>query len=203
MMGFLLGLRHGADPDHVAAISDIAASSGGGFRALRLATVYAGGHAVMLLVLGLLATSFGSLVPSGVDEAFGRVIGGTLLALALLVAYNLAQGRAETRGSLVRGLLHRGRPSSQVGVADVTVVGLIHGIGAETPTQMVFLVAASATGGFWVVVTFVGGLFLTNTAIAALAGTGFALTKGSRAFVVLSAASALYSGLLGISYILG
>jgi high-affinity nickel-transport protein len=203
MIGFLLGLRHGADPDHMAAISDIAAASGGGMRALRLSTVYAGGHALMLLALGLVATSFGSLVPAGVDEVFGRIIGGTLVVLAVVVAYNLFKGRAATRASILRDAVRRGKPASkEIGVADATIVGLIHGIGAETPTQMVLLVAASATGGLWVVLAFVGGLFLTNTAIAVLAGTGFALAKGSRAFLVLSGMSAAYSGLLGISYIL-
>jgi high-affinity nickel permease len=203
MMGFLLGLRHGADPDHVAAISDIAAASGGGVRALRLSTIYAGGHAVMLLALGLLATGFGALVPPGIDTMFGRIIGTTLVILAILVVYNLTQGRAVTRGSIVMNMVRRGRTrTTDLGPADATVVGLIHGIGAETPTQMILLVAASATGGLGVVLTFVGGLFLTNTIIAVLAGTGFALAKGSRAFLVLSFASAVYSGGLGLTYML-
>jgi high-affinity nickel permease len=203
MIGFILGLRHGADPDHVAAITDIAAASGGGLRALRLSTVYAAGHAVMLLALGVIATSFGALVPAGVDEVFGRVIGATLLILAIVVVVNLAKGRAATKASLLVGLLRRRRdPSGEVGAVDASVVGLIHGIGAETPSQMVLLIAASATGGLDVVFAFVVGLFLTNTAIAMLAGSGFALARGSRAFLVLSMASAVYSGLLGVSYIL-
>ena len=203
MIGFFLGLRHGADPDHVAAITDIAAASGGGFKALRLSTIYAAGHAVMLLILGVIATSFGSLVPPGVDEALGRVIGATLLILAIMVVFNVLQGRAETKGSLLVNLVRRGRPATaEVGAADATVVGLIHGIGAETPSQMIILIAASATGGLGVVFAFVAGLFLTNTAIAMLAGSGFAMAKGSRAFLVLSMASAVYSGALGMSYML-
>lgn len=203
MIGFLLGLRHGADPDHVAAITDIAAASGGGLKALRLSTVYAAGHAVMLLVLGAIATSFGAIVPAGVDEVFGRVIGATLLILATMVVVNLVQGRASTKGSLLVSLVRRGRgPSPEVGAVDASVVGLIHGIGAETPSQMLLLIAASATGGLGVVFAFVVGLFLTNTAIAMLAGSGFAVAKGSRAFLVLSMASAVYSGALGMSYML-
>ena len=203
MIGFLLGLRHGADPDHVAAITDIAAASGGGFKALRLSTVYAAGHALMLLILGVVATSFGALVPNGVDEVFGRVIGATLLILAIMVVVGLVQGQPTTKGSLLVGVLRRRKtPSTEVGAVDASVVGLIHGIGAETPSQMLLLIAASATGGLGVVFAFVGGLFLTNTAIAMLAGSGFALAKGSRAFLVLSMASALYSGVLGMSYIL-
>lgn len=45
----LLGLRHGSDIDHVAAISDLSATEGGGLRAFRLSTVYAVGHAAVLL----------------------------------------------------------------------------------------------------------------------------------------------------------
>jgi high-affinity nickel permease len=55
----LLGLRHGYDIDHVAAISDLSAIEGGGLRGFRLSTVYAIGHAAVLLAFGVAAVSFG------------------------------------------------------------------------------------------------------------------------------------------------
>jgi cytochrome c biogenesis protein CcdA len=61
-------------------------------------------------------------------------------------------------------------------------IGAIHGIGAETPTQVVvFLAAASAGGlvaGFAVLLTFVLGLVIANSAITFASVYGFA--KASR-----------------------
>jgi high-affinity nickel permease len=51
----LLGLRHGSDIDHVAAISDLSATEDGGMRAFRLSTVYALGHAAVLVAFGVAA----------------------------------------------------------------------------------------------------------------------------------------------------
>jgi high-affinity nickel permease len=48
----LLGPRHGSDIDHVAAISDLSTTEGGGMRAFRLSTVYAFGHAAVLVAFG-------------------------------------------------------------------------------------------------------------------------------------------------------
>ncbi len=49
----ILGLRHGPDIDHVAANSDLSATEGGGLRAFRLSTVYALGHAAVLVAFGV------------------------------------------------------------------------------------------------------------------------------------------------------
>jgi high-affinity nickel permease len=81
----LLGLRHGSDIDHVAAISDLSATEGGGTRAFRLSTVYALGRAAVLLAFGVAAVSFGLVIPKAVDGLMGRVIGFTLIALAIYV----------------------------------------------------------------------------------------------------------------------
>ncbi len=56
-------------------------------------------------------------------------------------------------------------------------IGLIHGIGAETPTQILLFVSAAGIGGsligFLLVFIFVLGLFLSNTAIILISATGY------------------------------
>src|SRR5512143_676347 len=50
---FLLGLRHGADYDHIAAITDLGSSERRPAGAMRLGLLYALGHAVTVFVLGM------------------------------------------------------------------------------------------------------------------------------------------------------
>jgi high-affinity nickel permease len=52
------GFRHGIDWDHLAAISDIAGSQTRARRSVVLATLYALGHALVVVLLGVLAIGF-------------------------------------------------------------------------------------------------------------------------------------------------
>jgi high-affinity nickel-transport protein len=57
-------------------------------------------------------------------------------------------------------------------------IGAIHGIGAETPTQVVVFLAAATAGGIMaglaVLVSFVVGLVIANSAITVASVYGFA-----------------------------
>ena len=203
----LLGLRHGYDIDHVAAISDLSATGGGGMRAFRLSTVYAVGHAAVLLAFGVAAVGFGLVIPEAVDGLMGRVIGITLIALALYVVVGFARfGRnwqPRSRGSLIwqaaHRRLHRRDIDHDATTAGAFVIGMIHGVGAETPTQLLLLPAA-AEFGLGVVVAFVGGLLLTNTVLAAISAWGLMRIRGSLAYSALSIAAAAFSAVVGWGY---
>src|SRR5262245_28616159 len=75
---FALGFRHGFDWDHLAAIMDLASSQPRARRSMYLATIYACGHAVVVLVLGVAAIAFSEQLPTSMDVAMGRVVGVTL-----------------------------------------------------------------------------------------------------------------------------
>ncbi|MGH2737693.1 MAG: hypothetical protein ACRDHH_02680, partial [Actinomycetota bacterium] len=89
LSGLLFGLRHGIDWDHIAAIADITSSQDDRGTALWFGTLYALGHAAVVLVLGVLAIVAGDLLPAGVDQVMGRVVGVTLLVLGVYVIYSL------------------------------------------------------------------------------------------------------------------
>jgi hypothetical protein len=206
----LLGLRHGYDIDHVAAISDLSATEGGGLRAFRLSTVYALGHAAVQLAFGVAAVSFGLVIPQPVDGLMGRVIGFTLIALALYVVVGFARfGRTwmpQSRGSLIWRAAHRRLHHHDIdhdaSTAGAFAIGMIHGVGAETPTQLLLLPAA-AEFGLGVVVAFVGGLLLTNTVLAAISAWGLMRIRGSLAYGALSIAAAIFSAVVGFGYVVG
>lgn len=89
-----LGLRHGFDWDHIAAIGDLSGSAGTRRRGLWLSFLYAVGHAAVVFALGALAIVFGLTLPQSVDRWLGPIVGLTLVALGLWVLVGLArQGR--------------------------------------------------------------------------------------------------------------
>lgn len=97
---FTLGLRHGWDWDHVAAITDITSSQTGDDatrRSMVFSTLYIVGHAVVVTALGVIAIAAGSTIPGWLDGAMGRVIGATLLALGVYVIVSLIRHGRDAR----------------------------------------------------------------------------------------------------------
>ena len=216
MLGiFTLGFRHGFDLDHVAAITDISGSQVFRLRAFVLSTLYALGHALTVVALGLGIAWAGWDVPDA-----GRLVGLTLVALGGYVLWCVATDRRPTsRAGLVTRamdrvrarlqpttfvehehehghdghhrhahgeLVERPEPSEPVGVvvrhghrhrheeirapygvAGAVGIGLVHGIGAETPTQVLALAAGTVS-----LAPFLLGLFLANTVVAVVAVIG-------------------------------
>lgn len=107
-----LGLRHGFDWDHVAAVGDLVASSVRRGDALRLSLIYAFGHAVVVLALGTAVVILGATLPASVEGLTDRVSGLTLIVLAGYVAYSLVIRRKAPRGIgfglVIRALERRG-----------------------------------------------------------------------------------------------
>jgi high-affinity nickel-transport protein len=226
-----LGLRHGFDWDHVAAISDITATTDR-HRGIRFGTVYALGHAAVVLVLGTAAVLAGSRLPPSIDAVMGRVAGVTLLALGAVVLISVIRDRGRFHATsrwlllighvraLVRRVLRRTRaPLHEHHHTHRTVdaeytgrtsfgIGMIHGVGAETPTQLlVFLAAANAGGtviGLAVLVVFVAGLLVSNSVVTVVGARGFGLASARPAIqVTFALATTVISLVLGVSLLVG
>jgi hypothetical protein len=99
-------------------------------------------------------------------------------------------------------------PFMQYGRSSVFAIGMIHGVGAETPTQLlIFLAAAGAAGrgaGLLLLGCFLVGLLSSNTFVA-LAGTfGFlGATRNFKLYVAVSIVTAAVSVVIGSVFVLG
>jgi high-affinity nickel-transport protein len=87
-------------------------------------------------------------------------------------------------------------------------VGMIHGIGFETPTQALVFVAAAGAGsrvaGLFVLACFLAGLLAANTAVATASTFGLTgATSRARLFTVVSLVAAAASLALGLLYVFG
>ncbi len=222
------GLRHGVDWDHIAAITDVTGSQDSTRRSLWLGTVYALGHATIITVLGLGAILLGIFLPKWVDGVMQRVVGVTLLFLGAYVIYSLARDGRDFKmrsrwmlifegfeiayhklvGRLTGIEMESPRQDRKYGVATAYSIGLIHGVGAETPTQvLLFIAAAGAAGrqvGVALVLVFILGLLISNSAITILSTFGFLRArKNAPALIVLGGFAAAFSLAVGTIFLFG
>ena len=87
-------------------------------------------------------------------------------------------------------------------------VGMIHGIGAETGTQVLLIAAvggaASAGLGIPMLLAFVVGLLISNFAIVLISTVGFVASQTrQRIYVVVGAVAGIFSLVLGLVYLFG
>lgn len=293
LAAFALGCRHGLDVDHLSAITDLSCTQVTRRRSMVLAWLYAAGHAATVLCFGVIAIALGSHLPGWVDDVTGRLVGVSLVALAIVTFVSILRQRRDftprSRWMLLldgwRRLRHRREPvetivithdhphdhahdhhgdvdhdllTTPVGAgagavdaddaddADDAVdrdahghalgpvhrhlhrhvvavpadplptysargalgLGVLHGVGAETPTQVLILVAAAgsdnAVTGLLALVAFLVGLLVMNTVVAAGASVGFAGARRRRSLLVtVSAVVAAASFVVGLLFLLG
>jgi len=220
----LLGFRHGVDYDHVAAIADLAGAAKRPAQAIGLALLYGLGHSTIVTVLGATSVWFGRVLPKGSDQILEGAVGCTLIVLGAYVLSAFFSGAPEarpaTRFELIRSAgrwtksLIATTPSSRPatmnqppGPRTAYSVGIIHGIGAETPTQLGLFVLSAGVGGwssgFLCVLTFAAGLLAMNTLMAVTSAGMFHLSNFRdwiyRGVMILTAT---YSIVLGALFVL-
>ena len=283
-LGIALGLRHGIDWDHLAAITDITsatvttdettresadslasfpratarASQAGtlsvaaapGLGAMRaagvtygsarvdtrrqeawhgffLATMYALGHASLVVALGLLAIWFGTLLPDWIDPLMGRIVGLTLLFLGVWIIFSLVRYgrdfRLQSRWMVIIALARNGwerlrsritgepvahHQMPQYGPGTAFGIGVLHGIGAETGSQALLLAGAvGATAqatGTALLLFFALGLLMSNSLIAAFSAFGFVSASTRRTvYLVFGIFAAVFSLIVGFLFVTG
>lgn len=82
-LGLILGVRHAADADHVAAVSAMVTRPEHRRQALRLGAAWGLGHAATLLVVGGAIILMRLHVPAGLQRALEGVVGLVLVGLGL------------------------------------------------------------------------------------------------------------------------
>ena len=226
----VLGFRHGLDYDHIAAITDISSVQSRARDAMRYGLLYVAGHAATVAVLGSAAVLFRLSLPPASDRWAERMVGITLLLLGLYVLGTFFRPSMHSHAPrtritiLVNGALWVYWKLSRLfggtrveapqvfkdgyGTKSTFVVGVVHGLGAETPTQiLLFLMAANLGGtglGLLGLLMFILGLLFMNTLLcASAAGIFSASLARPHAMRALTLATSAYSIIVGAIFLLG
>jgi high-affinity nickel-transport protein len=199
--------------------------------AMLLGTLYALGHASVVAALGLIALAFGAVLPDWVDPIMGRVVGATLVLLGIWVFVSLynylrhgAEFRLRSRWMIVfdsvrygwrrlQARLHGHEhvdpvEMSSYGVRTAFGVGMIHGVGAETGTQVLLIAAiggASGAGlGVPMMIAFIVGLLASNTIVVVVSASGFVASQlRTRIYVAIGVIAGIFSLVVGLVFLLG
>ena len=225
----VLGLRHGFDYDHIAAITDISSVQSRPRDAMRYGLLYVTGHAATVAVLGTAAVSFRMVLPATSDAWAERLVGCTLLLLGLYVLGTFFRPSTHNHGpktritllvnallwvywrlSLIFGGTRVRAPQvfkDGYGTTSTFLVGVVHGLGAETFTQVSLFLAAASLGGMAGIAglgMFIFGLVVMNTILCAAAAGLFSATLAHPgALRAVTLATSAYSIVVGVIFLLG
>ncbi|MGD9765509.1 MAG: urease accessory protein [Candidatus Binatia bacterium] len=89
LLGFLLGVRHALEADHVAAVASLATRSAALAEKIKVAAFWGGGHAVSLVLLGAILIGLGVSMPERLARAFELAAGVVLVVLGIDVLRRL------------------------------------------------------------------------------------------------------------------
>jgi hypothetical protein len=200
-------------------------------RAIFLASLYAIGHGTVVTILGLLALLASQFLPSWIDPVMERVVGITLVLLGAYLCFSLVQyfrGKGEfrlrSRWMLVfataRNVINAGwarlhghsheheyvHGIDQYGPKTAYLVGLIHGIGAETGTQVLIIATAVGAGtklmGVGALMAFVAGILISNTFVTIATTFGFVSARRRQlVYVGAGLMAAVFSLTVGIIFL--
>ena len=166
---FALGLRHGADPDHLAAIDNLTRNGVSSGRSLSrfFGTLFAGGHSIMVLSIAALAGMLGSRIAARGEfiETIGTWV--SILTLFALAAFNirqLAKADAKPVGGLKFSLLPKSLRAGSSPLAAMAI-GLLFGLGFDTSSQVATYALAFTAGGGIVPALVIGLMFSAGMAV--------------------------------------
>jgi hypothetical protein len=133
-ISLVLGLRHASDPDHLAAVTTLAAGKGVPVRqAARLGLAWGSGHATSLFLLGLPIVLWRAFLPPRVEDGAEALVGLLIVALAVWLLVRWRTGALRTRARI------RSR-------ATAFAIGLVHGAGGSAGIGLLLLAAIPQRG---------------------------------------------------------
>ena len=180
LIGFLLGMRHATDADHVVAVTTIVSDQASLVRAAAIGAIWGIGHSITILLVGGVIVVFRVGIPPRLGLAMEFSVA---LMLIVLGAVNLSGRQVASAGSATRPL----------------VVGFVHGLAGSA---FVALLVVAAVPGPWL-----GLLYLGLFGVGTIAGMGLitaALAMPSaltaRRFVHMQKYLRLASGLASVAF---
>lgn len=143
MFGFLLGMRHATDADHVVAVTTLVARERRMRGALLLGAIWGVGHTATLLAIGVPIMLFGLVVPErlGLGLEFS-----VALMLILLGVLNLAEFFRRLHRAPARSHGHSHAPAGdperskpERGAWRSLIVGIVHGLAGSAAVALLVL----------------------------------------------------------------
>ncbi len=175
-VGFLLGLRHAADADHVVAVSTFVSQDRSWARSCLLGTFWGAGHTAALFAAGIATIAFKLTISPAMERAFETLVALVLILLGshvLLRTVATVLGHAHSHGGapphVHAHLLRAGRRPF--------VVGMLHGMAGSAALMLLVLATIpSPIAGLLYIAVFGLGSTAGMLALSGLIAVPFVLT---------------------------
>ena len=215
-IGLLLGFRHAFEPDHLAAVSTLAARPGARlWSAARLGLVWGVGHTATVGVVVAVILVLGLELPARLWPAAELLVAALLVLLGSVVIWRYARGRwhmhAHVHAGSVEPHIHLHSHAHEVGHAHSHArpdtrrslgFGIAHGLaGSGAIAALLVAAAPDAAARFIYFATFGGGTILGMLLVSLTLGAAVRLAAAKRArwATILHVASATASVIVGVA----
>lgn len=183
VLGFLLGIRHATDPDHVVAVSAVVSRERSIGRAALLGLSWGVGHSLTVMAAGGAMIMFGLKLPARLGLGLELAVGIMLIGLGAMNLRAFARARRDGRSASSASQAPAASPATRRSFLRSALIGVVHGLAGSAAIAVV--VAASIADKSWALLYLL--LFGVGTAGGMVAITvAFALP-----FVVTKAAARL------------
>jgi len=171
-LGFVLGLKHATEADHLAAVSAIVTEKRSLWQSAVVGGLWGAGHTVSLLVAGFFVIALGVAIPE-------RLANLLELAVALMIVFLGTRLLRHAPGMTTHDHAHNGLSGWRP-----VLVGIVHGLAGSAALTLLVLAEVVRNGtpalGFAYLLVFgagsIGGMLLMSTLI------GLPISLGARFF---------------------
>jgi hypothetical protein len=209
LVGVAMGARHALDPDHLAAVSVLAADAPGARRGALLGALWGIGHAAALLGTGLVLAVLAAELPPALCDAFELAVAVMLIVLGARAIHRVLRGPGDGPNIFhahARVSHRHAGPPAHVHVARRTLalrplaVGVVHGLaGSGALTALVLARMPSPHLRFAYMALFSVGSIVGMCVLSGLAGWPLArIARHPRAARLLLGTVGAASAALGL-----
>jgi len=211
-LGFVLGLRHALDADHLAALSTVLAERPTVQASTAIGFFWGLGHTLMLLCVGTLLLTLNLTISESVANMFEFAVGGMLVALGLSLARRMYREQWHLHTHEHDGQPHVHLHSHHVqadhrhghwyqGSLRPLGIGMAHGLAGSAALMLVVLSTVTGIGqGIGYIVVFGIGSILGMVGVGVVLSLPvmYSLTVGPRAYWMVQGLACLASIGLGV-----
>ena len=213
--GFVLGLKHAVDADHLAAVSTMASERRSLLSSSLIGALWGLGHTISLVIAGIVVIVLHFQISDRLKQSLEFCVGLMLIGLGVNALRKLARGGRvhihvhEHGGHVhahphVHGGAHEEEPHTHHGLAfgaRPLLIGIVHGLAGSAALMLLVLttIASPLVGLFYIVIFgigSIGGMMIMSTLFALPAR--FTAGRFTRANLALRCLAGIFSLTFGL-----
>lgn len=203
-LGFILGLKHSLDADHVAAVSSLVSKNKSIRKSSLLGAIWGVGHTTTLFIAGIIILLFKITIPDMIALSLEFLVGMILVALGVSVLRDVIKKKIHSHkhkhGKIIHTHFHSHKDykSHFHKHANKTfIIGLIHGLAGSAALMLLVLATiSSVVQGVIYILIFGIGSILGMTIISSIISLPFVFT--AKKFNNMNKAVKVIAGIISI-----